>query len=260
METKLLRHLSLTIDEIHKTGVPGTDQLPDTNLLIQFCRLIEKLDMHESIPREHWTDYSKAKLQLSGWCGLPTGRGTSTKPWADLEIVRKAIAAAIAAPATPAESRFPNAKDKELANILERDLREAESCLEQGLWKSCAVLCGSILESALYEYLRRSPAWAMDATKRKGVPRKKGGIIKDIRSTAEEEKWTLNDLIDFACMNRILDIGAEMLHEAIREPRNLIHPMVELRKDAAVDKNTANVCMAVLKQALDKLTAVPDPV
>lgn len=237
-----------------------------------------KFEATEEVLPEHLVDFLEAQENVSRWITLSDecdrrGVLASMEPsevMLEHEVERvfglvpgsvntmlEFVNAAITAGKPPKESRFPTVKDTKLRGILERDLWEAERAAERGLWKSCMVLCGSILEAALYEYLRRNAGWAMDPNK-KGIPKHRDGSPKDIGSIEKEEQWKLEELINFAGHNGILD-NPDLYHQAVRDPRNLIHPMAELRGNDTVDKETANACLKVLLLALKKISEKPDP-
>jgi len=187
---------------------------------------------------------------------LNTGAWLKPEPGV-LEIVgklKKAIEALLNVPLPLNESRFPTIKDEMLRGILERDLDEAASSFTIGNWKSCQVICGSILEAALYEYLLRNPAWTM---KQPAVPVDRKGKLKDIEDKAGT--WTLADLIDFCCANKLIDLKPETLKDTLKDPRNLIHPMAERREAGKVDRETAQLCLAMTEAVLKALSQLKDP-
>ena len=161
------------------------------------------------------------------------------------------------------ESRFPTILDSDFRNILDRDLIDVQISLQRGLWKSAMVMCGSILEASMYEFLLRNPLWTMDPS-RSSLPKYKGNI-RDIKINDFENQWTLNHLIEFFCDNKLLDGDPEKwrttLHFFIREYRNLVHPMAEMRKKAnqGVTAEAAQQCYANLIAVLKVLDNVPTP-
>jgi hypothetical protein len=150
-----------------------------------------------------------------------------------------------------------------MRNVLDRDLIEAEECLARAFWKPAMILCGSILEAALYEFLRRNSKWTMDEPARKGIPKCRG-TPRDITKDDWGNQWSLEDLIDFVCDNEILGKDAEhwrgSLH-LLRKHRNLVHPTAELRKEANknVSEAAAQQCYGTLRGFLEVLSKCETP-
>src|SRR4051794_15778451 len=94
------------------------------------------IDPVEDLPEEYWLNYPAAITLLRKWSGF---QGISSQAAligavkGSPDVIEAAIEAAIAAPVPVALSRFPRAKDKELVDILERDLGEAEALLRARL-------------------------------------------------------------------------------------------------------------------------------
>jgi hypothetical protein len=173
-----------------------------------------------------------------------------------LRIISNSLLAPIPSP----ESRFKFILNDDIRQILDRDLEQAERCLTQGFDKAVTVLAGSILESALYGILRRNPVWTMDSTRDwktfSGVK-----ASRNIDSNDYNDQWSFKKLIDFVCDNKILnsDKWREQLHQAIRQPRNLVHPTVELTKVYGITQESAAKSLAVLMDVLNDLSASPLP-
>jgi len=70
----------------------------------------------------------------------------------------------------------------------------------------------------------------------------------------------LSVLVTIACKHGVLEKGLDGLYSGgIREPRNLIHVAAEFRKKQRVERETAESCLAVLKQALRRVSEAKGP-
>lgn len=180
----------------------------------------------------------------------------------DAPKVFKCVDAFLAAPIPIADTRFKFIADRQIAEILERDMIEASDCLKTGRYKACMVLCGSILEAALYELLRRNEAWTNDPTKSDHKYFTTNKIkARDIKSNDVKDKWTLHVLIEFCCDNNLVDKRwRSTLHNHVQEQRNLVHATVELRtKYAAITPQNAKLCYTSLDGVLLELQTVKMP-
>jgi hypothetical protein len=134
---------------------------------------------------------------------------------------------------------FGFVRNASLREIIERDYRELSQVLfPDCAWKSTVVTAGSILEAVLHDLLTRDEERIRAAMKFKKPPK------KDIT----KEQWTLNDLINVSVDLGLLPPESDKtIHQVLREYRNFIHPLAEVKaKYACVE---AEALMA--KGALD---------
>ena len=231
---------------------------PDTvrefrGLARQVVVILADVEAHLVIPVESLGAYVDAHHQLRDVVG--SGSWNEETILSKGEKLAPIVEAALRAVGPLEDPFFANVADPQIKAILTRDLEEAQDCLCRGLYKSCVLLSGSILETVLYELLRRNPAWTMDAM-RPAAPKRKGGVPKDIKSTAEEDGWKLAELIKFAAANGLLHPQDEdHLGRVLRDPRNLIHPMAELRGDSVISGDQAAAAYHSLRVVLGKLSA-----
>jgi len=255
METVALQKVALLLQEIQNCSQQGAIIV---NLCKALARRLEDVDEIEDIDPAHLAEYVYLAEYIKN--NAAAGSGDRDKALTLMPIIQWAIAK----PAPPIESRFPSVLDTVLRDILDRDLFEAEDSLKRGRWKPAMVFCGSVLEAALYEFLRRNPTWTMDQQQRKSIPKFKG-TVKDITKDDWENQWTLEQLIEFACDNTLLDPKSDTwkttLHNFIRRYRNLVHPMAELRKQAnqQVSEEAARQCHANLIAVLKIIEGLPTP-
>lgn len=180
---------------------------------------------------------------------LSQSGGSTDQIVSDLETI---VNNALAEPMRPEESPFKHFKDKKLQAILERDLIEVQKTFEARAYKACIVLCGSILETALYEFLRRDVV----RTNTKAIDWFKHKNPKSI----EGDDWKLFELIAFACAHNLLPKDREeTFHDTLRDPRNLIHPTAELKGAHKIDEDNAGMSKHALMVALAELYKKDEP-
>ena len=248
MENATLKKVAWLLNELDK------DDRPNTSLLLAIDHYVREIDEFADIEPDDLCKFMSIREGIS----LRAKVGEKSIVFTLPEIIQRAIAK----PLPQIESRFPSVTDTALRDILDRDLFEAEDSLKRRRWKPAMVFCGSVLEAALYEFLRRNPTWTMDLS-RKGPKFK--GVPKDITKDNIENQWTLEQLIEFVCENTLLDPKPDTwkttLHNFIRRYRNLVHPIAELRKQAnqQVSEEAARQCHANLIAVLSILLKLPTP-
>lgn len=150
---------------------------------------------------------------------------------------------------------FSFLRDPELIDIIKRDYRELTLRLHPSRsWKSTVVLAGSILEAILFDVLAGPRNEARANAFAAGHPRYRNfGPIADHR-------WTLEALIDASAnLNLIRPSDSNLVHQALRDYRNFIHPTKELRAGQALGPNEAGVAVNALNLIIDHLQATFTP-
>ncbi|MCH7386580.1 hypothetical protein MMO39_04600 [Acinetobacter modestus] len=121
--------------------------------------------------------------------------------------------------------KFDFIHDDELKKIIQRDYRELHFILmPDEAWKSAVVMCGSIIESILYDVLSQiNNINKVNSSKK--APKNNSGIIE-----INSGKWKLINLIEVA-----VDIGvlpaqrAASIDQVLRDYRNFVHPQKEIK-------------------------------
>ena len=122
--------------------------------------------------------------------------------------------------------------DKELRVSLDSDLAELQHALEVGSWKSVHVLSGSIIETVLIDHLLSVHYCGKDPL-----------------------KMTLDEAIAAGKASSILSEKVVELSTIIKRYRNLIHPGRLLRLSEKIDRNSAQVCHALVQMVSGEIAA-----
>lgn len=134
--------------------------------------------------------------------------------------------------------------DEKLRVILESDLREVTQLLEGRAWKSCIILCGSILEGLLL--------WKLEDAHRDGAesPSEEGAKIADY------EDFGLALLLRSCREQQLVENEAMMLTEWAREYRNLIHPGNQRRSGRQVREEHANIAINLVMLVANSMRSI----
>ena len=142
--------------------------------------------------------------------------------------LRKSVVSKVKAKAIP--QSLPNQDwnfidDTKLKAVLIRDYAELGELLEVNARKSILALCGSMLEAVLVSILQRSEATARkkhsELFPNKKHPDRQGRPI---------DEWELYEFIAVSTSLNILDDDSRRIANALKDYRNVIHPMVEIRR------------------------------
>lgn len=135
-----------------------------------------------------------------------------------------------------------NISNVDLRNILLRDIRECAISLLVNQYKSCIVICGSIIEALL--------AYKIED---KGIMKYDIGSLHGKPQTKAIKEMNLNELLELAKEEKIIDIEEYHLSNYIRSYRNAIHPSCEIRKDYDVNEDTAKLMWGALLVIIKEL-------
>lgn len=131
----------------------------------------------------------------------------------------------------------------ELRDILLRDVRECVISLLTNQYKSCIVICGSIIEVILVAKIEE-----------KGITNYDIGILLHKKPQSKAViKMDLNELLELAKAEKIVEIEEYHLSNYVRYYRNIIHPSCEVRKKYDVNEDTAKLMWGVLLVIIKQL-------
>jgi hypothetical protein len=135
------------------------------------------------------------------------------------------------------KSAFSFIADKKLRNLIEKDWEEINAIFNVNAWKSCVLLCGSILEGILINELKRNQPIANQEYQR----------LKN-RNAPVLDRWDLVDLVEISNRLQLFPKGTIHLNHAIREFRNLVHPGKQLREHIEVTEEQAVIAFNTIKE------------
>lgn len=134
-------------------------------------------------------------------------------------------------PATGAVPCIDFIEDASMDAIVKSDLRELDGALRHRLHKSAVLLCGSILEAVLIDVLDRRRDLASSYLKKKKFP----------------DDASLDDLLLVAGNEGLVSETARQVGVAVKDHRDLIHPHRQARERVAVDGDTAQAMLVLLR-------------
>jgi hypothetical protein len=123
----------------------------------------------------------------------------------------------------------------DLKSIIERDITEINTCFNYGANKSTLLICGSIIEIFLYQFLSQSPDEAkgyFNDLKRQSNPK-----LIDL----EIDRWFLGDMLTTAEHLGLIDSQFSRKAREITDYRNIIHPTYEVRENVSQIENLAKI-------------------
>ena len=133
-----------------------------------------------------------------------------------------------------------------LTEILNLRMKEAETSTSIGNSLSSIILIGSIIEGILLGVALEYPS---EFNRTKVAPlNNKDGKIKKFND------WSLNEFINSAYELRIINEDVKKFSHVVREFRNYIHPYQQLCSQFYPDKNTALICLQVLKALIAQVS------
>lgn len=134
------------------------------------------------------------------------------------------------------KSPFSFITDNKLRTLIEKDWAEVTSIFYVRAWKSCVLLCGSILEGILINELNKN----LQAANTEYQTRRS-------KNAPNLDKWDLVDLVEVANKLNVFPKGTFHLTHAIREFRNLIHPGKQLREHLEITEEQAHIAFNTIK-------------
>jgi hypothetical protein len=144
--------------------------------------------------------------------------------------------------------KFPFVKNTVLRRIVERDYQELQQAFTAKCWKSVIVLSGGTIETILMDLLLRHEPQAKASKK---AHKEKDGTVRNVRD------WGLVYLILVAVDLNLVNPGVDKHSHSLREYRDLVHPMVEIKSRLRVDAAEARIALEVLNMIHRDLSTKP---
>lgn len=130
------------------------------------------------------------------------------------------------------------------SNHLAYRWREAKKCYEANAWLASTILYGSILETILIASLTKEESVAMASTK---AP-KRGNTVYAIRD------WRLEPMLNVAADIGMIGENLAKHGQALRDSRNLIHPLKQVEERTEADQELADIARLVTLKVLKSLS------
>lgn len=149
------------------------------------------------------------------------------------------------------EQTWDFVQNEELRLLLSRDYQELGLLVAIGARKSALVLCGSIIEALLVATLKQNEAAALDSYSALSTRSRSSSRISNIPPI---EDWKLWELISVAGEMGELDSDTKRQADILRDYRNLIHPLVEIRRGTQLDEELVQAQLILLTRVLRSLS------
>ncbi|MEL7832868.1 hypothetical protein [Fodinibius sp. Rm-B-1B1-1] len=131
--------------------------------------------------------------------------------------------------------------EQPIKEIVEARFEEAQRCLGSGASLATIFLCGSILEGVLLGVAENNPK---EFNQCDASPKDDDGNVKQFFD------WSLAQFIDVAYRLDYLNLDVQKFSHGLRDFRNYIHPYQQKKSGFAPDKETAKICLQVLRAAI----------
>lgn len=135
--------------------------------------------------------------------------------------------------------------DPIVSDILSARLKESELCVKGDAPLSAVIMIGSILEGIL---LGIASSYPQQFNQANCSPKDDSGNVRRFYD------WTLNNFIDAASEIGFLKHDVKKFSHVVRDFRNYIHPYSQINSRFTPDKQTALICLQVLKAAINQIS------
>ena len=129
----------------------------------------------------------------------------------------------------------------DISEIISMRIKEAELCVNVNAPLSTVIMIGSILEGIL---LGIATTYPQKFNQTLCAPKDETGKVRKFQD------WTLNNFIDAASEIGFLKHDVKKFSHVVRDFRNYIHPYSQLSSKFSPDRQTALICLQVLKAAI----------
>ncbi len=211
--------------------------------------MLRRVVLRLADPREYQGDLGKVREAIEGLNRILAIEGYSL----GLDGTTPRIHQGVATFAEPADLShavpavdFSRVVDQPLlGNLLADRWREIEICIAAGAPLAAIILMGSVLEGALLAMARSRPE---EASRSRSAPKDAAGNVRPFND------WSLGQLIDVGRDCAWLHAGSSGFANVLRDYRNFIHPVAQLKAGVQIDDGTADICMRVVHKSLDDIS------
>lgn len=137
--------------------------------------------------------------------------------------------------------------DTNLVKILDGRWYEAQECFRHEAFLASIIMMGSLLEGMIIALVMRKPK---EANQAKSSPKDTAGTVRKF------PEWTLNDLISVAHDCGWIQGDIKRFAHALRDYRNLVHPLGHLKSGEDPDQDTCRICWEITKAAINDMLKV----
>ncbi|GAB6109077.1 hypothetical protein [Fusibacter bizertensis] len=132
--------------------------------------------------------------------------------------------------------------DQAYKNVITKDWEEIQSNLISEAWKSCVILCGSVLEASLIWILSKNEETILQSNIKIN-----NQVVKKI------DNMNLVELVTIAGKMGMIGKTTINLSHVIRDYRNLVHPKKQIMENMIVTKDEANIAFNSVKVIIKEL-------
>lgn len=138
-------------------------------------------------------------------------------------------------------AKFDSIQDKDVRELLLRDMQECVIAIATGQAKSATIMAGSIIEALLYTKIKEKGivSYSIQRNTQSKNVKLENMALAELLFVAEQEKMVSNNSIH--------------LSHYVRDYRNFIHPAKEIRSKDTVSQENIRVMWLTLKRMIDEL-------
>ena len=131
--------------------------------------------------------------------------------------------------------------DSIISDIIECRIKEIEKCISSDVPLAAVIITGSTMEGIL---LGEATSYPKTFNSASSAPKDKNSKVRNFQD------WTLSNFIDVAYEIGLIKLDVKKFSHIVRDFRNFIHPYEQMVSRFHPDKNTALICLQVLKASI----------
>lgn len=131
--------------------------------------------------------------------------------------------------------------DSIISDIIDCRIKEIEKCISSDAPLAAVIITGSTMEGIL---LGEATSYPKNFNSASSAPKDKNSKVKNFQD------WTLSNFIDVAYEIGLIKLDVKKFSHVVRDFRNFIHPYEQMVSRFHTDKNTALICLQVLKASI----------